>query len=215
MARKNKYTYDPKTGKWNKSTVEEEEDKQEKKEKQQPKKTGDSGKNNMTSKNSDPKSSEGKTEKKYNTIEINTLSGTLNFIADKQTIKIKAGDTVKINGIGSHLSGDYYVQDVTRQIGSDGYTHSATLIKVDLGSPLATTSTGEGDKKKEEPKQVESTPKSENAQRTYTVKKGDCLWKIAKQFYGNGSAYKKIFEANRDKISNPDLIYTGQVFVIP
>ena len=50
---------------------------------------------------------------------------------------------------------------------------------------------------------------------TYTVVKGDCLWKIAKKFYGNGSQYTKIYNANRDKISNPNLIYPGQVLVIP
>lgn len=51
--------------------------------------------------------------------------------------------------------------------------------------------------------------------RTYTVVSGDCLWNIAKMFYGDGSQYPKIFEANRDQIENPNLIYPGQVFVIP
>ncbi len=51
--------------------------------------------------------------------------------------------------------------------------------------------------------------------RTYTVKKGDCLWNIAKKYYGNGSKYNKIYNANRDKIKNANLIYPGQVFVIP
>ena len=50
---------------------------------------------------------------------------------------------------------------------------------------------------------------------TYTVKRGDCLYNIAKKFYGNGSKYTKIYEANKDKIKNPNLIYAGQVFVIP
>jgi len=50
---------------------------------------------------------------------------------------------------------------------------------------------------------------------TYTVKKGDCLWNIAKKFYGNGSKYTKIYEANKDKIRNPNLIYVGQVLTIP
>ena len=49
----------------------------------------------------------------------------------------------------------------------------------------------------------------------YTVVRGDCLWNIAKRFYGNGSQYPRIFEANRDKIKNPNLIYPGQVFWIP
>mgnify|MGYP002423712379 FL=1 len=51
--------------------------------------------------------------------------------------------------------------------------------------------------------------------RTYTVKRGDCLWNIAKRYYGNGSQYTKIFNANRDKIKNANLIYPGQIFVIP
>jgi nucleoid-associated protein YgaU len=51
--------------------------------------------------------------------------------------------------------------------------------------------------------------------RTYTVKGGDSLSKIAKNFYGDAMQWKRIYEANRDKISNPDLIHPGQVFVIP
>lgn len=51
--------------------------------------------------------------------------------------------------------------------------------------------------------------------RTYTVVRGDCLWNIAKKYYGNGSQYTKIYNANRDKIKNPNLIYPGQVLVIP
>lgn len=51
--------------------------------------------------------------------------------------------------------------------------------------------------------------------KTYTVVKGDCLWNIAKKFYGNGSQYTKIYNANKDKIKNPNLIYVGQVLTIP
>lgn len=50
---------------------------------------------------------------------------------------------------------------------------------------------------------------------TYTVVKGDCLWNIAKKFYGNGNQYTKIYNANKDKIKNPNLIYPGQVLTIP
>lgn len=51
--------------------------------------------------------------------------------------------------------------------------------------------------------------------RTYTVKKGDCLWNIAKKYYGNGNQYMKIYNANKDKIKKPSLIYPNQVLVIP
>ncbi|MBE6032530.1 MAG: LysM peptidoglycan-binding domain-containing protein [Clostridiales bacterium] len=50
---------------------------------------------------------------------------------------------------------------------------------------------------------------------TYTVKAGDCLWKIAEKAYGNGADWTKIYEANSNQINNPNLIYPGQVFVIP
>lgn len=52
---------------------------------------------------------------------------------------------------------------------------------------------------------------------TYTVVKGDHLWGIArkKEHYGNGFAWPKIYNANRDKIKNPDLIYPQQEFKIP
>lgn len=51
----------------------------------------------------------------------------------------------------------------------------------------------------------------------YTVVKGDCLWNIAKkeEHYDNPFAWPKIYQANRDQIKNPDLIYPKQVFKIP
>lgn len=54
-----------------------------------------------------------------------------------------------------------------------------------------------------------------SSNKTYTVQKGDCLWNIAKKFYGNGSKYTVIYNANKDKIKNPNLIYPGQVLTIP
>lgn len=49
----------------------------------------------------------------------------------------------------------------------------------------------------------------------YTVKKGDCLWAIARQFYGNGKFYTHIFERNTDIIKKPELIHTGWKLIIP
>jgi len=51
--------------------------------------------------------------------------------------------------------------------------------------------------------------------RTYTVKKGDSLSKIAKHIYGDAGEWRKIFEANRDQIQDPDLIEPGQQLKIP
>lgn len=53
------------------------------------------------------------------------------------------------------------------------------------------------------------------AAKTYTVQKGDSLWAIAARYYGKGSEYAKIYEANGDQISNPNLICPGQVLTLP
>jgi len=50
---------------------------------------------------------------------------------------------------------------------------------------------------------------------TYTVAKGDSLSKISKKVYGDANQWKRIFEANRDQVANPDLIHPGQVLRIP
>ena len=50
---------------------------------------------------------------------------------------------------------------------------------------------------------------------TYTVVKGDSLSKIAKRYYGDAQQWRKIYEANKDQIKNPDLIQPGQTFRIP
>jgi len=51
--------------------------------------------------------------------------------------------------------------------------------------------------------------------RTYTVKKGDNLWNISKKYYGTGTKWPTIANANKKIIKNPNLIYPGQVLVIP
>lgn len=65
--------------------------------------------------------------------------------------------------------------------------------------------------------QRETTASPAPAQATiYTVVKGDCLWNIAKKFYGSGAKYKAIYNANQGVIgSNPNKIYAGQVLTIP
>jgi nucleoid-associated protein YgaU len=52
-------------------------------------------------------------------------------------------------------------------------------------------------------------------ERTYTVKSGDTLSKIAKDMLGNANAYMDIFNANKDQLSDPDKIKPGQVLKIP
>jgi len=56
---------------------------------------------------------------------------------------------------------------------------------------------------------------SAGQQRTYTVQPGDNLSKISKELYGNANQYMKIFEANRDVLSDPNKIKPGQTLKIP
>jgi nucleoid-associated protein YgaU len=51
--------------------------------------------------------------------------------------------------------------------------------------------------------------------RTYTVKSGDTLSKIAKEHLGDANAYMKIFNANKDQLTDPDKIKPGQILKLP
>lgn len=53
------------------------------------------------------------------------------------------------------------------------------------------------------------------SEKTYVVKSGDSLSKIAKQEYGNANEWNRIFEANKDVLKDPDKIYPGQTLKIP
>lgn len=60
-----------------------------------------------------------------------------------------------------------------------------------------------------------SAPEQTAEVQFYEIQKGDTLWKIATEFYGNGNDYPKIFEANKEVIKDPDLIFPGQKIRIP
>lgn len=78
---------------------------------------------------------------------------------------------------------------------------------------IETSSSGSTTSKRATTKKKRKNTKKKS--KTYKVKKGDCLWNIAKKLYGDGSKWKKIYNANKSKIKNPNLIYPGQVFKIP
>ena len=56
---------------------------------------------------------------------------------------------------------------------------------------------------------------AEEARRNHIVQRGDCLWYIAADRYGDGARWGEIYRANATQISDPDLIYPDQVFQIP
>jgi len=53
------------------------------------------------------------------------------------------------------------------------------------------------------------------AQRWYTVRENDTLFKIAKRTLGSGAAWKKVYQANKERISDPDLVVAGSKILIP
>lgn len=67
------------------------------------------------------------------------------------------------------------------------------------------------------PQQRETKTTQASSGQQYTVKSGDCLWNIAKKYYGDGSKYTKIVEANQNIFASrsPNLIYAGEVLTIP
>lgn len=81
--------------------------------------------------------SQAEADSEYIEIEFNTLEGELVLIASKKTIALKAGHTIKIEGIGKYLSGLYYISAVKRTIDNNqGYSHTLTVIKTGFGSTL-------------------------------------------------------------------------------
>lgn len=87
------------------------------------------------------------------------------------------------------------------------YGTKTTKITIKPNKPVVTP----------EPTRPPENPPAPPSNTTYTVKKGDCLWNIAKKFYGSGAKYTKIYSANPSvfKGRSPNLIYPGDVLVIP
>lgn len=174
--------------------------------------------NQVTSDNKD--SSQSIAEEEYNEIDYYNLQGSLNYIATPQTLKIKAGDTIEIKGIGKYLSGKFYVLSVSRKVDSGGYSHTAEVIRPNFGVTVkyntdkgGSNSSTNANKEESKPKEVQPVAPA----RTYTVVRGDCLWSIARKFYGGtGAKYTVIYNANKGLIGpDPNVLYPGWVLTIP
>lgn len=99
--------------------------------------------------------------------------------------------------------------DITVTVSLKQYRHYGTKTVTIQPAPTPAT----------KPTATVEPPKRETSQApkqsTYTVKSGDCLWNIAKKYLGDGSRYNEIYNLNKDKIKNPNLIYPGQVLTLP
>ena len=79
------------------------------------------------------------------------------------------------------------------------------------GTLVDTTRAAAEDPSADQPEQ----PSAGQEVQQYTVVEGDSLWAIAQRFYQDGSRYQDIFQANKERISDPNRIYVGQILVIP
>ena len=99
--------------------------------------------------------------------------------------------------------------DITVTVSLKQYRHYGTkTVTVQPAETPAETPTATV----EQPQRETSEAPQQSA---YTVKSGDCLWNITKKYLGDGSRYNEIYELNKDKITNPNLIYPGQVLTLP
>lgn len=82
-------------------------------------------------------------EKEYIEIEFNTLVGELVLTSTEKSIRLKVNDTIRLEGVGKYLSGQYFISAIRRTISKDaGYTHTLTLIKNGFGDSLKKSQTG-------------------------------------------------------------------------
>ncbi|TPV32517.1 LysM peptidoglycan-binding domain-containing protein [Paucihalobacter ruber] len=109
------------------------------------------------------------------------------------SLNIKDGDvkeengTLKVNGTANTQYEKNLLWDKIKEIGGENPTDIMADIKVADNSVF----------------------------HRHVVKKGETLGKIAQKYYGKASLYNKIFEANTEKLKNPDMIYPDQELVIP
>ncbi|MEM7469816.1 MAG: hypothetical protein AAF340_00580 [Pseudomonadota bacterium] len=146
-----------------------------------------------------------------------------NLVID--TITYDAEGEVALSGRGAGESfARVYVDDTvikTVPIQPDG-TWDAPLPEIDAGiyklrideldAEGAVTSRVETPFQRETPEVVAEAATRANA---VTVQKGFTLWAIARDRFGDGTQYVRVYEANRDLIRDPDLIYPGQIFELP
>ena len=153
--------------------------------------------------------------------EVNTLEG--NVTLREPDLSIEPQKTIRLEHIGSALTGLYYIEEVSIEVSSNGVTQSLKLSRngftdtIMMNNAVAPTNKTRvnipgGSAPYEKIPQAKIPEKSH---KVYAVKKGDNLSSIAKSKYGKESQWTKIYDANKDKVKNPNLIYPGQKLIIP
>lgn len=152
--------------------------------------------------------------------EVNTLEG--NVTLREPDLSIEPQKTIRLEHIGSALTGLYYIEEVSIEVSANGVTQSLKLSRngftdtIMMNNAVAPT-----DKSKVKipgssaPERVPQARAPEASSKIYSVKKGDSLSSIAKSKYSKESQWTKIYEANKSTVKNPNLIHPGQKLIIP
>ena len=130
-----------------------------------------------------------------------TLTGRAKDQAAKEKVVLMAGNVKGVERVDA--DGISVIPGVTRE----------QLKQAGLRKPAggASAAEPEGDAGATPP----TAAAASDASRFYLIQKGDTLYGIAKEFYGDGMKYPQLFEANREVIEDPDKIYPGQKIRIP
>ena len=95
----------------------------------------------------------------------------------------------------------------------DTGVYTLRVDELDAGGDV--TSRVETPFKREDPVALAAADDPDTPAKRITVQTGNTLWGISRERYGDGRLYVQVFDANRDSIRNPDLIFPGQVFDLP
>lgn len=126
----------------------------------------------------------------------------------------RSGELVEY--VGVNLLSDAVITSFTTE--HTGEIKGGCRFTMDIGEVRIASSpfvAGSGNMGTQQVEENTGTAEAAPAARTYQVQSGDTLWHLAEVYYGNGSQFPVIFNANRDKLSNPDVIQVGQVLTIP
>lgn len=133
------------------------------------------------------------------------LEGRMNILPD---VTITSNTVIQTQGLGKLMDTKYYVESVRHSWTREGYQVELE-VKTDTFSGFKYTPT-----RPSNPKKPPTKPK-QPSQKYHVVKKGESIWTIARQYYGKGALWTKIYNANKGIIKNQNVIYPGQRLLIP
>ena len=135
-------------------------------------------------------------------------------VIQEQQVSVKnlhlQDDKLFIKGVAPSLEAANKVWDEIKRVNP-----SANDITADFPVDTSMQVQRPAQQSKQQPQQQTEQEQPASNIRNYTVKSGDTLSKISKQFYGSANDYMKIFDANRDQLNDPDKIKVGQELKIP